>query len=209
MHLLKVLILLKKHTVNLKRLQARNEHQTKYSVRCTKTKQDGSISTLPLRTAGSELLYFKEHLLFWAGFLRSSKNWKMKHLQTFESFLNEGLDLSSRPGAYNDPVLVTLRASREDRKKKAEAQKERMKKRVYGKQREKLEDQLWDISGDLKDAYAERRSIYDEMEAEAGEKGDLWSDDDANRYGKELNRVDDKIESLIKKRNEIEISLAY
>jgi hypothetical protein len=133
----------------------------------------------------------------------------MKHLQTFESFLNEGLDLSSRPGAYNDPVLVTLRASREDRKKKAEAQKERMKKRVYGKQREKLEDQLWDISGDLKDAYAERRSIYDEMEAEAGEKGDLWSDDDANRYGKELNRVDDKIESLIKKRNEIEISLAY
>lgn len=109
----------------------------------------------------------------------------------------------------NDPVLVAMRAAKEDRKKRVEAQKERMKKRVYGKQREKLEDELWSISQDLKDAYAERRNIYDDMEAEAGEKGDAWSDDDANRYGSRLNLVDDEIENLIKRRQTIEVKLAY
>jgi hypothetical protein len=109
----------------------------------------------------------------------------------------------------NDPILMAIRASKEDRKKAVTAQKERMKKRVYGKKREALEDQLWDISRDLKDAYAERRNIYDDMEAEAGEKGNAWSDDDANRYGSRLNLVDDEIEGLLKRRNAIEIKLAY
>ena len=126
----------------------------------------------------------------------------MKHLHTFESFLNEGLDL-------NDPILVAIRASKEDRKKSAAAQKERMKKRVYGKQREKLENDLWIISQDLKDAYAERRNILNNMEAEAGEKGANWTDADANRYGSQLNSIDDEIEGLIKRRQEIEIKLAY
>lgn len=126
----------------------------------------------------------------------------MNQLPTFEDFLNEGMDL-------NDPVLVAVRAAREDRKKAVAAQKERMKKRVYGKQREKLEDELWKISQDLKDAYAERRNIYDDMDAEAGQKGTDWSDDDANRYGSRLNLVDDEIESLIKRRQAIEIKLAY
>ena len=84
-----------------------------------------------------------------------------------------------------------------------------MKKRVYGKKREALEDQLWQISQDLKDAYAERRNVYDEMEAEAGEKGDKWNDDDANRYGSQLNDVDTKIETLIQQRQAIELKLSY
>ena len=109
----------------------------------------------------------------------------------------------------NDPVLVALRASKEERKKSAAAQAAMMKKRVYGKQREKLEDELWQISQDLKDAYAERRSIYDDMEAVAGEKGKDWTDDDANEYGSQLNVVDDRIETLIKKRQSIETKLAY
>lgn len=128
------------------------------------------------------------------------------HIPTFVEYINEGelyeIDI-------NDPILMAIRASKDDRKKKVEAQKERMKKRVYGKKREKMEDELWNISQDLKDAYAERRNIYDDMEAEAGEKGDAWSDDDANRYGSRLNLVDDEIEGLIKRRNAIEIKLAY
>jgi hypothetical protein len=122
--------------------------------------------------------------------------------QAIKESVNEGVDV-------NDPILVAMRAAREDRKKNAAAQKERMKKRVYGKQREKLEDELWDIAQDLKDAYADRRELYNDMEAAAGEKGDAWSDDDANQYGKALNAVDDNIEKLIKKRQEIEIKLAY
>jgi hypothetical protein len=123
------------------------------------------------------------------------------HIQKFEEFINEI--------SINDPVLMSIRASKEDRKKTADAQKERMKKRIYGKKREALEDQFWQISQDLKDAYAERRNIYDEMEAEAGEKGKDWSDDDANRYGSKLNDVDSEIESLIQKRQEIELKLSY
>jgi hypothetical protein len=122
--------------------------------------------------------------------------------QAVKESVNEGLDV-------NDPVLVAMRASREDRQKKAAAQKERMKKRVYGKQREKLEDELWNILQDLRDAYADRREIYNEMDAEAGQKGDAWTDDDANKYGNALNITDDAIEKLIKKRQEIEIKLAY
>ena len=126
----------------------------------------------------------------------------MKHIQTFDGFLNEAMDI-------NDPVLVAIRAAKIDREKSAAKQKERMKKRVYGKQREKLEDELWQISQDLKDAYADRRNIYNDMDAEAGEKGDEWTDADANRYGAQLNKVDAEIEGLIKKRQEIEIKLAY
>jgi hypothetical protein len=84
-----------------------------------------------------------------------------------------------------------------------------MKKRVYGKQREKLEDELFSIQQDLKDAYAERRDIFNDMDAEAGEKGDSWSDDDANKYGSRLNSVDDMIKSLITKRQQIEMKLTY
>lgn len=130
----------------------------------------------------------------------------MKTIQSFEEFLNEQL---LEKIDINDPVLIAIRASKEDRKKTVEAQKERMKKRIYGKKRESLEDQLWKISQDLKDAYTERRNIYNDMESEAGESGDQWSDDDANRYGSRLNLVDEEIEGLIKRRQEIEIKLAY
>lgn len=130
----------------------------------------------------------------------------MKRVKTFEEFLNENL---FERIDMNDPVLIAIRAAKDDRKKKAEAQKERLKKRVYGKKREQLEDQAWEISQELKDLYSDKRDIYDDMEAEAGEKGSEWSDLDANRYGVMLNDIDDKMEVLIKKRQEIEIKLAY
>ena len=129
----------------------------------------------------------------------------MKHIHTFEGFLRESLNEMS----INDPILVAIRASKEDRKKSLTAQKERMKKRIYGKKREDLEDQLWQISQDLKDSYADRRITYNDMEAEAGEKGDNWTDDDANRYGSKLNSIDDEIEKLLQKRQEIELTLSY
>lgn len=124
----------------------------------------------------------------------------------FENFLNENINEARD---LNDPVLLAIRASKEARKKSPAVQKENMKKRVHGKQREKLEDNLWRISQDLKDAYVERRNIFADMESEAGEKREKWTDDDANRYGAMLNKVDDEIEKLISKRQAIEIKLAY
>ena len=111
--------------------------------------------------------------------------------------------------SMNDPILIAYRAAKEDRKKSAAAQAKMKKNRVYGKKREALEDQLWDIAQDLKDAYVDRRTTYDDMEAEAGEKGNDWSDKDADRYGDMLNKIDRKIETLIQKRQEIELKLAY
>jgi hypothetical protein len=124
----------------------------------------------------------------------------MKNLPTYEDFLNE---------AINDPVLMAIRAAKDKRKKLDAEYKARMKKRVYGKKREALEDELIDISQELKDLYSEKRDTYNEMESEAGQKGDAWTDDDANRYGGELNKIDDQIEKLIKRRSDIEIKLAY
>ena len=126
----------------------------------------------------------------------------MKNLQSFKEFLNEGLGM-------NDPVIVAIRAAKMDRAKTIAKQKEAMKKRVYGKQREKLEDELWDISQDLKDLYSDKRNLLNDMESEAGEKGDEWSDSDANRYGDELNDIDAKIEKLLIRRQELEIKLTY
>ena len=111
--------------------------------------------------------------------------------------------------SMNDPILVAYRAAKEARKKSAADQAEMKKNRVYGKKREALENQLWDIAQDLKDAYVDRRTTYDDMEAEAGEKGNDWSDKDANRYGDMLNKIDSKIETLLQKRQELEIKLAY
>jgi hypothetical protein len=115
----------------------------------------------------------------------------------------------SESADMNDPILVAYRAAKEARKKSAADQAEMKKNRVYGKKREALENQLWDIAQDLKDAYADRRTTYDDMEAEAGEKGNDWTDKDANRYGNMLNKIDSKIETLLQKRQEIEIKLAY
>lgn len=126
----------------------------------------------------------------------------MKNLQTFDQFLNEGISI-------NDPVLMAMRAAKMEREKSLAAQKAAMKKRVYGKQREKLEDELWNLSQDLKDLYSDKRTLLNDMEDEAGEKGNDWTDDDANRYGGELNNIDAQIEKLLVRRQEIEIKLAY
>jgi hypothetical protein len=64
-------------------------------------------------------------------------------------------------------------------------------------------------SQDLKDLYSDKRTLLNDMEAEAGEKGDKWTDADANRYGGELNDIDSQIEKLLVRRQEIEIKLAY
>jgi len=119
-----------------------------------------------------------------------------------ESIVTEASDM-------NDPILVAIRAAKMRHKAIQDWDKANPKKRpLYGKARDKAQDTLWDISLELKDLYAERSSLYSDMDAEAGQKGSDWSDADANRYGGELNRVEDRIEVLIPKRKQLEIKLA-
>jgi hypothetical protein len=122
------------------------------------------------------------------------------HIKSFNEFLNESV---------NDPVLIALRAAKEDRKKMMMDKKERMKKRVYGAKREQMEDELDQIWQKIKDNKKEQSELWREMEANAGEKGPNWSDEDGNKYGQKFNDLDAELEKLYRRRSEIETKLAF
>ena len=127
----------------------------------------------------------------------------MKNVQSFDQFLVESV---------NDPVLVALRAAKEDRKKMMMDKKERMKKRIYGAQREKMENRLENIWQEIKDLKKDSVNLYMEMDAEAGQKeaaGEKWTDADGNRYGEMFNKIDAQLEKLYHERSDLETKLAY
>jgi len=101
----------------------------------------------------------------------------------------------------NDPVLMAFRAAKMKREKELAKPK---RKPLYGKQREKAEDDLWVISQDLKDLYADRGQMLIDMEQEAEVEGGPIADE----YGDKLNKIEDEIQKLISKRNKLEIMLA-
>ena len=110
-----------------------------------------------------------------------------------ESVVNEYMDI-------NDPVLVAIRAWKTEIKKAKAAPK---KKKISTKQYYKLMDKEIDIIDQLKDATKEFEQLDSDMNQEAGQKGDSWSDDDANRYGGELDRLQTKIEKLAKQKAKV------
>lgn len=59
-------------------------------------------------------------------------------------------------------------------------------------------DALDQLKDELKDLLRDRRELDRDMEEEAGEKGDKWTDADANRYGSQMNKKDDEIEKMEK-----------
>lgn len=129
-------------------------------------------------------------------------------LKTFTEFINEATD-EIYEADHNDPVLIAIRAAKMSREGSKREEEARRKKRVYGKKREELEWELIEISTELKDLYKDKRGLFIDMDEEAGQKGDEWTDDDANYYGEKLNTIDDEITRLIKRRNEIKIKLSY
>ena len=48
---------------------------------------------------------------------------------------------------------------------------------------------------------------FTDMQIEAGQKGEDWSDDDANRYGGEMNKLEDKIAKLKARISKVESML--
>lgn len=103
----------------------------------------------------------------------------------------------------NDPVLMAFRAAKMNREKQLAMAKPK-RKPLYGKQREKAEDNLWQISQDLKDLYADRGQMLIDMEQEAETEGGPIADE----YGDKLNKIEDQIQKLISKRNKLEMMLA-
>ena len=55
----------------------------------------------------------------------------------------------------------------------------------------------------MKDAAKELKQLDSDMNAEAGQKGDGWSDADANRYGGDLDKLQTKYEKLAKQKAKV------
>ena len=64
-----------------------------------------------------------------------------------------------------------------------------------------------DLINQMKDAAKELAQLDSEMNQEAGQKGDNWSDADANRYGGGLNKLQTKIEKLAKQKLNVKNSI--
>ena len=63
------------------------------------------------------------------------------------------------------------------------------------------------MNEDLKYAVDDLTQQFTDMQIEAGQKGEDWSDDDANRYGGEMNKLEDKIAKLKARISKVESML--
>jgi len=77
--------------------------------------------------------------------------------------------------------------------------------------KDKLVKTYWDLDVDLDGAKYDlenyERQLKDldsDMNEEAGQKGDDWTDDDANRYGGDLNDLEEKVKQATSKVTELE-----
>jgi hypothetical protein len=102
--------------------------------------------------------------------------------------------------AINDPVLVAMRAF------KTQLKKDKLKpkpKKISMNKYYKLMDMESDLIDQMKDAAKELAQLNSDMNAEAGQKGDAWSDADANRYGGDLDKLQTKYEKLAKQKAKV------
>ena len=123
---------------------------------------------------------------------------KYKDIEQFKESVEVSED---RMADYNSPAMVAFRAAKMKREKELAKPKRRP---LYGKQRQKAEDDLWDISQELKGLYSDRGQLLIDMEQEAEPEGGPIAD----RYGAELNDIEDQIQALIAKRGKLEVRLA-
>jgi len=71
-----------------------------------------------------------------------------------------------------------------------------------------VRDEIADVKQELGDINRERKEVYNDMEVEAGQKGDDWTDEDGNRYGSMLNDLDEKEVELRKKLEDLQTKLS-
>ena len=115
-----------------------------------------------------------------------------KPAKSYNDFVNEAMDM-------NDPILIALRARREQM-----SRQEAARPTMSASQAKKLTTQLNKINTELSQLYAERNRMFSDMEQEAEMEGGPIAD----RYGEDLDKLDQKIEKLIASRKKIEVQLA-
>ena len=127
------------------------------------------------------------------------KSWK-EEMNISEEDLNES-------GVSNDPILMAYRAKQMDREKEM---KLALQKKKDFKKMKSITKRLDKISDNLISAHEDRNEILIEMDREAGSMGleEFEKSGLHNEYGQKLNKIDDKITSLMKKRRALEMQLA-
>jgi hypothetical protein len=109
-------------------------------------------------------------------------------------------EMDDRMEDYNNPSNLKFRQAQMKREKEAAKPKRRP---LYGKQRGKVEDVILDIDQELKGLYSDRKYTLIDMEQEAEPEGGPIAD----RYGNELNKIENQIQSLIAKKDKLEARL--
>jgi len=80
---------------------------------------------------------------------------------------------------------------------------------VRGERRNVMEGEVEELEYELEGYKQDLKQLNFDMELEAGEKGDKWTDADANRYGGEMNDLEEKIKTLENQIAEKEKKLSY
>lgn len=62
----------------------------------------------------------------------------------------------------------------------------------------KLQDEIIYLEDELRDVESEIKDMFSDMKHEGGQKGEEWTDDDANRYGEKMNKAETRKESIKK-----------
>lgn len=127
-----------------------------------------------------------------------------KPAKSYSNFVSEGFEMQG--SAFrddNDPVLVAFRAAKERRRQEAERAAS-LPPALKPAEVKKLNSQLDKIGKELNGLYAERNQLLNDMEQEAEAEGGPIAD----KYGAELDRLEEKIAKLITQRKSIEFKLA-
>ena len=61
-----------------------------------------------------------------------------------------------------------------------------------------LQDEIIYLEDELRDVESEIKNMFSDMKHEGGQKGEEWTDDDANRYGVKMNKAETRKESIKK-----------
>jgi len=104
----------------------------------------------------------------------------------------------------NDPILIAVRARKTMLDKAKSAPK---LQKISTKQYYKLMDKEIDIINQMKDAAKEFDQMNSDMLQDAGQKGEAWSDKDANKWGGGLDRLQTKVEKLAAKKKKVKADI--
>lgn len=127
-----------------------------------------------------------------------------KPAKSYSDFVSEGFEMQG--SAFrddNDPILVAFRAAKERRRQEAERAAS-LPPALKPAEVKKLNSQLDKIGKELNSLYAERNQLLNDMEQEAEAEGGPIAD----KYGADLDKLEEKIAKLITQRKSIEFKLA-